>query len=61
MDLLASEGIIFHTNVNVGKDTSAKKLLEESDALLLTVGATWPRDLPIPGKYESPINSFLSA
>ncbi|XP_055950740.1 uncharacterized protein LOC129984806 isoform X1 [Argiope bruennichi] len=50
VDLLTEEGITFHTNVNVGKDISAKTLIEENDAVLLTVGATWPRDLPIPGR-----------
>ncbi|PNF31497.1 Glutamate synthase [NADH], amyloplastic [Cryptotermes secundus] len=48
--LLAKEGIEFKTNINVGKDISAKDLYEEFDALLLCTGATWPRDLPIPGR-----------
>lgn len=48
-DLLAAEGIIFKTNVNVGKDISAKDLSEEYDAVVLCTGATWPRDLPLPG------------
>lgn len=51
VDLLAAEGITFKTNVNVGKDISAKELSEEYDAVVLTTGATWPRDLPLPGKY----------
>lgn len=50
VDLLAEEGVVFHTNVNIGKDISAKTLAEENDAVLLSVGATWPRDLPIPGE-----------
>lgn len=60
VDLLTSEGITFHTNVNVGKDISAKALLEENDAVLLTVGATWPRDLPIPGMLFL-IHSFFKS
>ncbi|XP_046391906.1 glutamate synthase [NADH] isoform X1 [Ischnura elegans] len=48
--LMQEEGIVFKTGVNVGKDISAKELYEEHDALLLSVGATWPRDLPIPGR-----------
>lgn len=48
-DLLAAEGISFKTNVNVGKDISAKDLSEEYDAVVLCTGATWPRDLPLPG------------
>lgn len=50
VDLLAAEGIIFKTNVNVGKDISAKELSEEYDAVVLCTGATWPRDLPLAGK-----------
>lgn len=50
VDLLAAEGIDFKTNVNVGKDISAKELSEEYNAVVLTTGATWPRDLPLPGK-----------
>lgn len=49
VDLLAAEGIVFKTNVNVGKDISAKELSEEYDAVVLCTGATWPRDLPLPG------------
>lgn len=49
VDLLAAEGITFKTNVNVGKDVSAKELSEQYDAVVLCTGATWPRDLPLPG------------
>lgn len=54
VDLLAAEGIEFKTNVNVGKDISAKELTEEYDSIVLTTGATWPRDLPLPGKELLP-------
>nr|XP_031844149.1 putative glutamate synthase [NADPH] isoform X1 [Nomia melanderi] len=50
VSLLAAEGITFKTGVNVGKDVSAKELREQYDALLLCTGATWPRDLEIPGR-----------
>lgn len=50
VDLLAAEGIVFKTNVHVGSDISAKELSEEYDAVVLCTGATWPRDLPLPGK-----------
>ncbi|KAH1023919.1 hypothetical protein HUJ05_003496 [Dendroctonus ponderosae] len=49
VDLLTAEGIVFKTNVNVGSDISAKELSEEFDAVVLCTGATWPRDLPLPG------------
>jgi glutamate synthase (NADPH/NADH) len=53
---MEEEGITFITNANVGKDIPAQKLKDENDAVLLSLGATWPRDLPVPGKGYS----FLS-
>lgn len=50
VDLLAEEGIIFKTNVDVGKDVKVEDLKNENDAVLLTMGATWPRDLNITGR-----------
>ncbi|KXJ22785.1 putative glutamate synthase [NADPH] [Exaiptasia diaphana] len=51
LDLMKDEGIIFKTNAEVGKTVGAKELLSENDAVLLAVGSTWPRDLPIPGRH----------
>lgn len=48
VDLLAAEGIIFKTNTFIGKDVSANDLVKDNDAVLLTTGATWPRDLQLP-------------
>jgi glutamate synthase (NADPH/NADH) len=56
VDLLAAEGVVFKTNVNVGKDISAKELSEEYDAVVLCTGATWPRDLPLPGRQLNGIH-----
>lgn len=50
VDLLAAEGVLFRTGVEVGKDINVKELHASHDAVLLTVGATWPRDLPIPNR-----------
>ena len=44
------EGVQFVTNANVGVDVSIADLRATHDALLLAVGATRPRDLPIPGR-----------
>lgn len=52
VDLLAAEGITFKTNCFIGKDVSADELVKENDAVLLTTGATWPRDLPLPKRNE---------
>ena len=46
---MAKEGIRFITNANVGQDISAEELYKNNDAVLLCMGATRPRDLPIPG------------
>ncbi len=50
LDLMASEGVAFVTNADVGKTVDANSLLAENDAVLLATGATKPRDLPIPGR-----------
>jgi glutamate synthase (NADPH/NADH) small chain len=44
------EGIIFKTNVCVGKDISKEELLNEYDAVLLATGAEQPRDLVTEGR-----------
>ena len=52
--LLRHEGIEFKTGIDVGDGSGntldVSKLIAENDALLLTTGATTPRDLPIPGR-----------
>jgi glutamate synthase (NADPH) small chain len=49
INLMAEEGIRFITGVNVGVDYSVEDL-EAFDAVVLTGGATKPRDLPAPGR-----------
>jgi glutamate synthase (NADPH/NADH) small chain len=50
VDLLAAEGVRFVPDTEVGKDISAEQLRDENDAVVLSTGATRPRDLPIPGR-----------
>lgn len=50
VDLMEKEGIVFKTNAHVGVNVSAKNLLDEFDAVLVSGGASAPRDLPIPGR-----------
>lgn len=50
LDLMQAEGLEIRTGVEVGKDISAGQLLEEFDALCLTIGAMQPRDLPVEGR-----------
>ncbi|XP_069156175.1 uncharacterized protein [Procambarus clarkii] len=60
VDLMREEGVAFKTSVNVGKDISAKDLQEEYDALLLCLGATWPRDLPIANRQLDGIHFAMA-
>jgi len=50
VDLMAEEGVKFVTNADVGKSVDVQQLHDENDALLLAMGATKPRNLPIPGR-----------
>lgn len=53
VDLLAEEGIEFVTGANIGVDVDVNDVRAASDALVLTVGSTKPRDLPVPGREVS--------
>ena len=50
VDILADEGIVFITNTEVGRDISVEKLEQDFDAVVLCIGATVPRDLPVDGR-----------
>ena len=60
VDILREEGINFFTNSDVGgsgpNSLSINKLLESNDCILLTTGATIPRDLKIPGREGSGVH-----
>ncbi len=47
---MEAEGVKFKTNQNVGETVDPEKLIEDYDAVILTGGAEWPRDLPVPGR-----------
>ena len=59
VDLMAAEGIIFKTNMTVGENLSAVDLRDNNDALLLCIGSTWPRSLPIPGTLHTTITQII--
>jgi len=64
VDLMTAEGIDFRVNTEVGRDVSASQLRDDFDAVVLCVGATRPRDLPIPGRELSGVHfamEFLHA
>jgi glutamate synthase (NADPH) small chain len=50
MTQMAAEGVEFRTSVHVGVDVSVDELLRDYDAIALTGGAEWPRNLEIPGR-----------
>ena len=49
LDLMRQEGIRFKPGTKVGRDLGADQLAEY-DAIAICIGATIPRDLPIPGR-----------
>jgi glutamate synthase (NADPH/NADH) small chain len=50
MEQMAAEGVRFLTGMHVGKDVTGEQLRREFDAVVLSCGATKPRDLPVPGR-----------
>ena len=50
VNLLKEEGIDFVTNANIGVNVDVDELRSNFDALALCLGATKPRDLPVPGR-----------
>ncbi|GAA4658020.1 glutamate synthase subunit beta [Arthrobacter cryoconiti] len=47
---MSAEGTRFRTGIEVGKDVGWDQLRKRYDAVVVTTGATVPRDLPIPGR-----------
>ncbi len=50
MEQMAGEGVTFRTNTHVGVNFPVSSLREQFDAVVLAGGATWARDLPVPGR-----------
>jgi glutamate synthase (NADPH/NADH) small chain len=48
--LMEQEGVIFKCLANVGVNVNINDLLREFNAIVLTGGATAPRNLPVPGR-----------
>jgi len=44
------EGVTFHFNQNIGKDSDINEIIQKYDAVILTGGSEKPRDLPIQGR-----------
>jgi glutamate synthase (NADPH) small chain len=50
MEQMQAEGVTFRAGVAVGLEVRGEQLLQDFDAVVLTMGARAPRDLPIPGR-----------
>jgi glutamate synthase (NADPH) small chain len=64
LDLMRKEGVRFVTGAHVGVNVDVAELVSGHDAVLLSNGATKPRDLPIPGRDLRGVHfamEFLSA
>jgi len=63
IDLMKEEGIEFITNAHIGVDITVASLQEKHDSVVLSGGASQPRDLPIPNRDAKNIHfamEFLS-
>jgi len=62
--LLAAEGVRFAPGVEVGRDVAPGSLTSDFDAVVLALGSTVPRDLPVEGRTLDgvhPAVDFLAA
>ena len=53
------EGTVFRNGVEVGKDISWARLRERFDAVVLAIGSTVARDLPVPGRELDGIHQAM--
>ena len=50
IEQMSLEGVNFQTNVHVGVDIPLRSIVDNFDAVVLTGGAEFPRDLEVPGR-----------
>jgi glutamate synthase (NADPH/NADH) small chain len=50
VDQMREEGVEFVTGAHIGKNVAVEDLKRDYDVILLTIGSTVPRDLPVPGR-----------
>lgn len=63
LKLMVAEGLQIKTGTEIGKDISGKDVMNDFDAICITIGSTYPRDLPIEGRNLKGIHfamDFLS-
>jgi len=56
---MAAEGTRFRSGVDVGAQVTGQQLKDRYDAVVLAVGATVPRDLPVPGRQLTGIHQAM--
>jgi len=59
IDQMRREGTVFRSGVDVGKDITAEQLVERFDAVLLAIGSTVGRELPVPGRELGGIHQAM--
>ncbi|HLR83799.1 MAG TPA: glutamate synthase subunit beta [Nocardioidaceae bacterium] len=59
IDQMKREGTVFRSGVAVGEDLTGQALRERYDAVVLAVGSTVRRDLPVPGRELSGIHQAM--
>ncbi len=59
LEQMAAEGTVFAPGVNVGVDLTVEQLRADFDAVVLAVGSTIGRDLPIPGRELDGIHQAM--
>src|SRR5262249_37648804 len=50
VEQMTAEGVIFRTNVDVGRTLSVEQLRSDFDAVVICTGSRKPRDLEVPGR-----------
>ncbi|QBX56856.1 glutamate synthase subunit beta [Nocardioides seonyuensis] len=59
LDQMRREGTVFRPGVDVGNDLTGAQLTTRYDAVVLAMGATEARDLPIPGREATGIHQAM--
>jgi glutamate synthase (NADPH/NADH) small chain len=59
LDQMRREGTVFRTGVDVGTEITGAQLVERFDSVVLAIGSTVGRDLPIPGRELGGIHQAM--
>ena len=59
LDQMRREGTVFRAGVEVGGELTGDKLVDRYDAVVLAMGATEPRDLPVTGRELGGIHQAM--